>query len=390
MTDLEDELRATLHARAAREWERQEHSPPAGRARSAGQLPGLLADLQRRITVARRKRLAGVATATATALASVSVLIVLWPTGTPAHRIASGPATLQSTVPLTDTSATPPGWAPVPYGDAQLSVPAAWLVESSNASGCGQTIRGMIFLAESARIPKGTGCGLAPSVVTLGPIGRVPGWVTSARPSRIINGIPVFRRLGSSGTLSYLVPQLGVRLSARGPLAGKVIGTLTRSPLSVAFAPGRASPTPRGWIQYTYGGIRVAAPASWKLQQDKTWGMQCGNGLVPDVVRLSAADRLMIISCPAPLSSTGGLEARPGVAVAVGRYAVQLAVSPGYLRCIRLHALRACIFRDGYGGTALTLAAFPASQARPTVIVIGLAGSGAVSRAIFDSIRAAN
>jgi hypothetical protein len=248
----------------------------------------------------------------------------------------------------------------------------------------------MIFLAKPARFPKGYGCGLAPSVVTLGPIGRLPHWVTSARPSGVIHGIPVFRSPGSSGTLSYLVPRLGVRVSAHGPLAAKVIGTLTRSPFSVAFAPGPASATPRGWIQYTYGGIQVAAPATWKLQQDKTWGMLCRTGLVPDMVRLSAADKLMVTSCLPLISSAGGLQGRPGVAVAVGRYAVQEAASPGYVRCIRLHALRACIFRDSNGGTALNLAAFPAGQARPTVIVIGLAGSGAISRAILDSIRSAN
>src|SRR5262252_8837912 len=63
---------------------------------------------------------------------------------------AGGGLAVRPGVPLTDTGATPPGWAPVAYGDAQISVPALWYVEGSpGGSVCPGETGGMVFLGKA-------------------------------------------------------------------------------------------------------------------------------------------------------------------------------------------------------------------------------------------------
>jgi hypothetical protein len=52
-----------------------------------------------------------------------------------------------------------------------------------------------------------------------------------------------------------------------------------------------------------------------------------------------------------------------------------------------MDALRACYSTSAYPDVALDLAVFAPGRQRGTLVEIGLAGSGAVARTIFDSIR---
>ncbi|HEV2362347.1 MAG TPA: hypothetical protein VGS21_11635, partial [Acidimicrobiales bacterium] len=52
--------------------------------------------------------------------------------------------------PLTDVSATPPGWVAVPFYSVQVSVPSAWHIQAPGESSCssGGPGEGLLFLGE--------------------------------------------------------------------------------------------------------------------------------------------------------------------------------------------------------------------------------------------------
>jgi hypothetical protein len=282
-----------------------------------------------------------------------------------------------------DTAATPAGWAPVALGSAQISVPSSWLLESTSTS-CGPSIGGMVFVARQIRVPtfRAMGCQLAPNVVSIGPAQRGP----APRPgpaTQVVNGIRVTVPAAGPQSRRYLVPELGVQVTARGPLARRVLATVTRSPLSVAFATGPAFPAPRSWRWYSSGGVRFAAPASWP--EMNSTGYNCWPYLQAAAVTLLTS-RNTNMSCPAPLDTAGFWAGQLGVEVDSGQAAAILGVQIEPVPCLRLHGLRACISQESGGLGWLTLSAFPAGASRPTIVRIGLAGSGVVAREILDSI----
>src|ERR1700683_1876816 len=130
-------------------------------------------------------------------------------------------------------SASPPARpVPVPYRDAELSVPGSWVVETPQQVSCGlQRADGMIFAGTRPEIPKGTGCGLTASLAWLLPAGHIPAGIQHRKPTAVIHGIPVYRLHSAKGSVLYLVPELKVRAGARGPAAQRVLATLNRSPL---------------------------------------------------------------------------------------------------------------------------------------------------------------
>ena len=77
------------------------------------------------------------------------------------------------------------------------------------------------------------------------PAGKLPKGISHRKPTAVIHGIPVYRLASAKGTAAYLVPELGVRVGARGKLAARIIATLTRSPLSVVLKRGPAGPRAR-------------------------------------------------------------------------------------------------------------------------------------------------
>jgi hypothetical protein len=343
MTQLEDALRGVLRARAD----------------AADREPALLPGLERRISRARRRTLlSSVAAVTAVAVAVVvAVSLATASSPSPHSKRNAAASTPHHGVPLTDTRLTPRGWAPLPYLGAQISVPASWFIESSYASSCGPA-KGVVFLGEKAPATtfRGTGCG------------RLPANVVQLLPARSA--------------------RLGVQVSARGPLAGQVTGTLTRSPRSVVLARGPAYAVPRGWRWDEFGGIRFATPAAWAVRRFNSWG-GCGFNVVAKTVWLNDATKLVEVPCPAPAMTAGGMAANPGIEVSTGRYGAT-GFASGRAGCRTTSGARICVLavqNDDWG--LLDVLVRVPGQRWPALIQIGLAGSGATARTIYDSIRGA-
>lgn len=227
------------------------------------------------------------------------------------------------------------------------------------------------------------GCGLTASVAA---IEAAPRRVAVRRPATSVNGIGVVPISGAHGYRGYLVPSLHVRMMARGPLAIRVLATLTRSPLSVVLAGGRPLTVPHTWSWRDFGGLRFAVPASWRIEHDALWG-GCSIGIAASTVRLSAASKFAAYGCPLVQPDVGMLAARPGIVVGTGRFAVQNARDGQKVSCALQHGMRICILRPGRGSAVLTLLVYPHRAGRPVLVEIGLAGNGMTARTIYESIR---
>ena len=133
------------------------------------------------------------------------------------------------------------------------------------------------------------------------------------------HGIPVYR-LGSGSPVRYLVPELGVRIGARGPGAGRVLATLARSPLSVALRPGHPAPVPARWTWRTFATVSFAVPPEWNRQHANQWAT-CGTGLGPGTLLLiNATKPHAALPCPFQIPTAAADQAQPGPTVVTGKY----------------------------------------------------------------------
>ena len=179
----------------------------------------------------------------------------------------------------------------------------------------------MIFAGARPGFPEGMGCRLTASLAWIVPAGPIPPGIGQRRPTAVIHGIPVYELRSGPGSVLYLVPGLGVRAGARGPLARRVLATLTWSPLAVVLRRGRAGPVPASWAWHRFGGVRFAAPRSWSLQRDNQWAT-CGTGLVPrSLLLIDATLPPLALPCPYPFPTAAAEQARPGLTVVTGKYA---------------------------------------------------------------------
>ena len=291
--------------------------------------------------------------------------------------------------PLSGGPGVTAGWAPVPYQQAQLSVPGMWLVESPRQLWCGPPFHGMIFVGIRPKFPKSTGCHLTASLAWILPAGPVAPGIRHGKPTAVIHGIPVYALPAGPGYVRYQVPELGVRVGARGPLARRVLATLTRSPLSVVLRPGPAGPVPASWIWRRFGGIRFAVPRSWSPQHENQWAT-CGTGLVPRSLLLIDATRPpAILPCPFPIPTAAAQQAQPGLTVVTGKYAAR-SVAEDFAHCRVRRGAEICLSTvTGQGGFYSGVLIFSVSwpQRHPaTYFLLGLHGTGAIARAVFDSV----
>jgi hypothetical protein len=345
-----------------------------------GGRPGAMGVAAAAITVAAVLALAG------SALASPGPVSV--PELAAARISHSGPAGGRSTGGLS----VPAGWAPVPYRRAQLSVPGSWLVQSPRQFSCGPRSGGMIFAGGRPVVPKGAGCGLTASLAWIRPAWRIPPGISHRRPAAVIRGIPVYRLPGGPGSVAYLVPELGVRAGARGPLARRVLDTLTRSPLSVVLRRGPAGPVPASWVWHRARGVRFATPRSWHLRRERQWAT-CGTGLVPGRLLLIDATRPPArLPCPAPFPAAAAERAQPGLTVVTGKYAAASA-GEDFAGCRVRHGVRICLSTvTGQGGFSSGVLVFSASRPHRSpaaFFLLGLSGTGARARAVLGSVRVA-
>ncbi len=336
----------------------------------------------------RRGRRAVAATAAAAVLAAGGAIAAAQATSAPV-KLATGDTQRVAAGTLSGASATLSGWAAVPYQRAQLSVPPSWLVETPGQFSCGVQVPGMIFAGAKPRFPAATGCHLAARLAWIRPAGHIPAGIRHRQPTAVIHGIPVYRLNSGPGSLVYLVPQLSVRVGARGPLARRVLATLTRSPLAVVLRRGPASPVPASWARHRFGGDRLAVPASWTVQHEKQWAT-CGTGVVPrSLLLVDATKPPMAIPCPFAFPTADTQRAEPGLTVVTGKFAAE-SVAEKLSRCLVRRGARVCLSSiTGQGGSYSGVLIFSVSrphQRSATFFLLGLSGSGARSRAVFDSV----
>jgi hypothetical protein len=132
MNDLEDLVRQELRAHVDAAEARKAEEPPSV----------LLGALDRRIRRARlRRRWTVSALSVGVIAAAITLPLALLSPRTP---IAARLLAPRASAALSDTAATPRGWAPVAYGNVQISVPSGWAVASSPV--CGRTVPGYVVL----------------------------------------------------------------------------------------------------------------------------------------------------------------------------------------------------------------------------------------------------
>jgi len=284
---------------------------------------------------------------------------------------------------------TPTGWAAVSYRNAELSVPGAWLVEAPQQFWCGfGQSNAMIFAGTAPAVPKGEDCGLTANLAWIVPAGKIPKGLTGRKPSAVINGIPVYRVPSAKGSTAYLVPELGVRVGARGKLAARVLATLTRSPLDVVVSRGPATKVPAGWTWRQFAGLWFATPRSWGLEREDQWAT-CGTGLWTNKLLLVDATKPPLgLPCPLSIPTASADEAVPGLVVVTGKYAAQ-SVGESYRSCQTRGGVKICLSTmTGQGGLpagVLNLTVTKPHHA-PAYFLLGLFGAGSTARAVFDSI----
>jgi hypothetical protein len=123
----------------------------------------------------------------------------------------------------------PTGWGWARYRGAQVSFPPSFETVTSQPGGASE----ILFYAPV--LTSGSVCVGPPGTdVCLLPLRQVPSPYASERPA-ILNGVPVY--LGPNG--AYYVPSLGVEITASGPLARRIVDTMTRNP-----QPGCIHPNP--------------------------------------------------------------------------------------------------------------------------------------------------
>jgi hypothetical protein len=367
MNDLDDLVRQELRARVDTAEAKQPEVPPSV----------LLGRLDQRIRRARFRRRWGAGFGAVAIAAAIALVLGLTSLNTPAPKpdvLRVSPKLL-----LTDTAATPAGWMPVAFGNAQISVPADWQVDSWR---CARLTNGYVMTgtASTPPLPRSPRCRHASNVAIIKVLPAGQG--QTHRRSGYINGIPL---LGihpvARGYASFLAPTLHVLISVRGPLGNKVLGTLTRSPLAVVLEAGRHLPVPDSWRWRDFGGIRFTTPGKWRTIKSHVW-YPCWSFIEsPQAVEMVNATRNVGFSC-----SPGGPDNSPrhGVVVGAGRYVSPH--GPATHECRSLHSLRACFAMPGPGGPLELVVDVP-GRPRPTVVEIGLKGNGLEARMIFESIR---
>ncbi|MHB8295748.1 MAG: hypothetical protein ACYDH5_14220 [Acidimicrobiales bacterium] len=218
-----------------------------------------ISDLRSRARRRRRRRrgmtgLAACAVAVAVAMATVHLV----PAGQRRLYVAAGGANQAVSLPQSNH---PSGWRRVDIGRASLWLPKSWsyCTAGNNAQGIS-----MVPLASN-------GSGFCPPPpFAKPPVAVLPPVSTSGWARASLNGIPAWERPvrnASSGSRTYDLPSLGVRLVAVGPVATRVVRTIEPSPLSALLATSYPVPVPSGWKTVRLGPVAASIPASWPVRR---------------------------------------------------------------------------------------------------------------------------
>jgi len=320
-------------------------------------------------------------------VAVLSVLTLGGPARADSEQTARAAADI---APLADTSLTPPGSSPLSLDSVQVSVPSSWFVEDPGYT-CGDVQQGMVFINEPPGLPNDNGCKLPANVVELS---TAPAKLPPGYHQTVINSVPAFERsTGSGRTLTETVRAVGTQVMAKGPLAPRVVATLTHSPLSVVLGSAVGS-APTGWRHVDFGGLSFSVPRQWAVQRVDWWG-GCPFNIASGTLLLSTARYLSAPGCPLVPGTAGYLAGRPGMVLFAGP---EVPAAPADAKCLAHNHLRICIdppppstggFSPGHELNLLTAQVRVPHRATPDQVEIGLTGSGVLPLDVFDSIRPA-
>ncbi len=291
------------------------------------------------------------------------------------------------------------GWIPVDYGNVQISVPPGAVIGSGP---CPEP--SVAVTVHLGRPPAGVfNCPLEQAGVTTVTLEPVPaGASTSGLASRHVHGVTVFLNFGSPAKDAELVPSLGAEVQASGSQASIILGTLTPSPRTVALAGGRAPRVPGSWRRVTFGGLSVAVPASWPVQNATVEGTPCelepvweshpviGSDGRPAVIldagQPAPPQKLCTAQNTSPIGYDQPVEQpTPGLVINSGSLVPPSGVT-SYGRCLAIAGLRACPAHDPeqYGELVLQV---QLASGKTDAVVIGMAGNGQTERTVLHSLR---
>jgi len=293
-----------------------------------------------------------------------------------------GPTVQKNTV---DEAATPKGWVTVDYGYAQVSIPQPmW----SRPQGCAGGSYKEVIAIDMGVTLAGTPTCQGPRGTTTLIFGNTTSTTDEAGKWIDLNGIRVYMSHldADPATTVLTVPTLNVGVRASGPLAERVLGTLTVSPRFVALAKGDVPTIPHSWRRVSYGGLSIAVPDSWPRGFDDLW-YECDENVLsfgmPGVVLDDGSAAALGVSCSsqAPIfgAPSSGLMIDPGPS----RFGLDRATVGS---CQLINGLSVCpATSDPFG--VLVLAVHVPGKIRPVEVDIGLTGSGETARTILYSIE---
>jgi hypothetical protein len=303
----------------------------------------------------------------------------------------TGPTTANA-LSVVDLAATPAGWVPMAFGDAQISVPVAWWVLYNSPPCPTGSPPGEVFVDPLPGVfhcPAETAPG--PSTTVRFGLPTSPHSTVLGRPE-VINGILVYP-YPTGPQHSYLVPSLEVEITVDGPLGQRVLHTLTWSPRSVVLASGSSPVVSSSWQSVSFAGVRFSVPAGWSITRTQVTpglGAICrtqGVAFVATPVTLSTdAHPLIVPFCPR--MSPTPQQPENGVQVDSGLRTEPTVTFTLVAHCLDLHGLTACPATSPAYSILVLRVPVP-GRSKPIFVSIGLAGNGMVARTILDSLRVA-
>ena len=307
--------------------------------------------------------------------------------------ITAAVATPRAGLPVVDTTATPKGWVPVDYGDAQISVPASFSVVYRGQYPCDvQTQVGTLFVGSSPNTACLTSPRNANTTVVYLRLQRFPSEYLHLEDSVVRNALRLYG-LELNGVFGYYSPFLGAVVASAGPLAQQVINTITASPRAFALAEGPTPKISRSWRTITFAGIKLAAPSGWTVSRaTRTMGLgdicRAPTALAffsTQVTLSSDAQKLLIPLCPrsgdSPQPPANGVQIDSGLQT-------EPLVSLSFSRCWSVQGLTVCP-ASSPAYSILVLKVTVPGRSKPVYLSIGLAGNGMIARTIQYSLRAA-
>jgi hypothetical protein len=308
-------------------------------------------------------------------------------------------------LPVVDLSATPAGWIPVAFGDAQVSVPATWFVAYRSLDCAIGSARGEVFVNPRREfVPCPAPSSIGKTEVAFGPPTERTRPARDYGPRQVINGITVYGDT-SYDTGLYIAPSLGIDLIFQGPLGNRVLHTLTRSPRVIALVSGPGSAVQYRWHTLTFQGLSFTAPAWWQVTRtllNYGIGSPCASspgvsfyneGVGGGEVVLSTDQGLAAFPCPSELGNPGPVYPGDGIEVDAGPNTLSELATEGLhlafsAHCLDFHGLKACPATTPTYSILVLRVRVP-GRSQPVFFSIGLAGNGLVARTILYSLRAA-